>query len=373
MPDPNGFLRYDRQCRRAARCRADQDWREVYPPAGDELIREQAARCMDCGIPFCHDGCPLGNLIPDWNDLVRTGNWDAARRVGCTPPTTSPSSPAGSARRPARRPACSASATRPGDHQAGRGGDRRPRGGRRLADPAAGAGADRPVGRRGRFRPAGLAAAQQLARAGHAVTVYERDDAIGGLLRYGIPDFKLEKQHIDRRMAQLAAEGVEFRDRLRDRRRRDRRGVARRHDAVLLACGALQGRDTPRRPAGRCAAYTWRWTTWSPPTGSQVAGRVPRHADRRRRQARGHHRRWRHRRRLSRRGPPAGRGGVHQLDLYPQPPHAGTPTRPVADLAVGAAQLPGARGGRRPGLRGGRAGVRGRRHRPGQGRSGSPR
>ena len=82
MPDPNGFLRYDRRlpARRPVPVRI-LDWREVYPPAGEELIREQATRCMDCGIPFCHDGCPLGNRIPDWNDLVRTGNWDAAVRV----------------------------------------------------------------------------------------------------------------------------------------------------------------------------------------------------------------------------------------------------------------------------------------------------
>ncbi|MEV1146113.1 glutamate synthase, partial [Micromonospora sp. NPDC049799] len=79
MPDPNGFLRYNRRlpARRPVPVRIS-DWREVYPPAGEELVREQATRCMDCGIPFCHDGCPLGNRIPDWNDLVRTGNWDAA-------------------------------------------------------------------------------------------------------------------------------------------------------------------------------------------------------------------------------------------------------------------------------------------------------
>ena len=110
MPDPNGFLRYERQlpARRPVPVRI-LDWREVYPPAGDELVREQATRCMDCGIPFCHDGCPLGNRIPDWNDLVRTGDWDCARSSRCTPPTTSRSSPGGCARRRARRPACSAS------------------------------------------------------------------------------------------------------------------------------------------------------------------------------------------------------------------------------------------------------------------------
>ncbi|MFI7077316.1 glutamate synthase subunit beta [Micromonospora sp. NPDC049903] len=247
MPDPNGFLRYPRRmpARRPVPVRIS-DWREVYPPAGEELIREQATRCMDCGIPFCHSdtaGCPLGNRIPDWNDLVRTGNWDAAveslHATNNFPEFTGRLCPA---------PCESACVLGIGggapvtikqveveiaDAAVARGLTPQPSptpSGRSVAVVGSG--------------PAGLAAAQQLARAGHAVTVYERDDTPGGLLRYGIPDFKLEKRHIDARLAQLTAEGVVFRTGVNvgvDVTAAQLRGQ---HDAVLLACGALQGRDT---------------------------------------------------------------------------------------------------------------------------------
>ncbi|GLI01208.1 glutamate synthase subunit beta [Phytohabitans aurantiacus] len=249
MPDPQGFLRYDRQLpsRRPVPVRI-QDWREVYPVASDGLIRDQATRCMDCGIPFCHDGCPLGNRIPDWNDLVRTGSWAAAiealHATNNFPEFTGRLCPA----------PCEAACV-----LGIAGGDAvtikqveveiinrafdygfvtpqavPPPSGKRIAVVGSG--------------PAGLAAAQQLARAGHEVIVYERDDAIGGLMRYGIPDFKLEKQHIDRRLAQMAAEGVQFRTSVNvgvDVTAADLRAT---HDAVLLACGALAGRDTPETP-----------------------------------------------------------------------------------------------------------------------------
>src|SRR5258705_1735972 len=239
VPDPNGFLRYDRRlpARRPVPVRL-QDWREVYPSASDELTSEQASRCMDCGIPFCHDGCPLGNRIPDWNDLVRTGNWDfaieALHATNNFPEFTGRLCPA-----PCEA-ACVLSIA---------GGkpvtikqveveiiNRAVEAGRVTPRPAPER-SGKSVGVVG-SGPAGLAAAQQLARAGHDVTVYERDDAVGGLLRYGIPDFKLEKSHIDLRLAQLSAEGVTFRT-----------GVnvtslsSLDHDAVLLATGALRGRD----------------------------------------------------------------------------------------------------------------------------------
>ncbi|TCB97989.1 glutamate synthase subunit beta [Micromonospora zingiberis] len=244
MPDPNGFLRYPRQlpARRPVPVRIS-DWREVYPPAGAELIREQATRCMDCGIPFCHDGCPLGNRIPDWNDLVRTGNWDAAveslHATNNFPEFTGRLCPA----------PCEAACVlgiAGGDPVTIKQVEVE------IADAAAARGlvprpVPAPTGRSVAVvgsGPAGLAAAQQLVRAGHAVTVYERDDAIGGLMRYGIPDFKLEKRHIDARLAQLGAEGVEFRTGVNVGVDVTAEQLREQHDAVLLACGALQGRDT---------------------------------------------------------------------------------------------------------------------------------
>ncbi|MCZ7436407.1 glutamate synthase subunit beta [Micromonospora sp. WMMC241] len=249
MPDPNGFLRYDRRlpARRPVPVRI-ADWREVYPPAGEELIREQATRCMDCGIPFCHDGCPLGNRIPDWNDLVRTGNWDAAveslHATNNFPEFTGRLCPA----------PCEAACV------LGLGGQQPvtikqveveiadaavARDGLRPRPASTSTGRSVAVVGSG---PAGLAAAQQLARAGHAVTVYERDDTPGGLLRYGIPDFKLEKHHVDRRVAQLTAEGVRFRTGVDVGVDVTAEQLRAEHDAVLLACGALQGRDTPETP-----------------------------------------------------------------------------------------------------------------------------
>ncbi|OLE21333.1 MAG: glutamate synthase [Actinobacteria bacterium 13_1_20CM_3_71_11] len=254
MPDPQGFLRYERQLprRRPVPVRI-QDWSEVYPPADDELIREQATRCMDCGIPFCHHGCPLGNRIPDWNDLVRTGQWQfAIEQLHATnnfPEFTGRLCPAPCEAACVLAIAGGQSVTikqveveiinrafdlgyvtpQPAPEPSGR------------SVAVVGSG------------PAGLAAAQQLARAGHAVTVYERDDEPGGLLRYGIPDFKLEKRHIDRRLTQLRAEGVGFVTGCAVGVDLTVEELRQRHDAVILAAGALAGRDMPDTPGRRLA------------------------------------------------------------------------------------------------------------------------
>jgi glutamate synthase (NADPH/NADH) small chain len=248
VPDPNGFLRYERKlpARRPVPVRI-MDWKEVYPSASDELIREQATRCMDCGIPFCQEGCPLGNRIPDWNDLVRTDSWrfaiESLHATNNFPEFTGRLCPA---------PCEAACVLGIGDDPVtikqvevdiiNRAFDRGYVGPQPCPAPTG-----RSVAVVG-SGPAGLAGAQQLARAGHKVVVYERDDKIGGLLRYGIPDFKLEKGHIDLRLSQLTAEGVEFRTSVNVGVDVTVEELRARHDAVLLTCGALQGRDVPGTP-----------------------------------------------------------------------------------------------------------------------------
>ncbi|MDV6012666.1 glutamate synthase subunit beta [Haloechinothrix sp. LS1_15] len=253
MADPTGFLTHARAeaPKRDVRKRV-ADWREVYaeldPHERNEAVRTQASRCMDCGIPFCHSagaGCPLGNLIPEWNELVRRGEWErASERLHATnnfPEFTGMLCPA-----PceagcvlAITPALGGPVTIKRIEQA-------------IVDTAWERGYIRPLppeahtGRRVAVvgsGPAGLAAAQQLRRAGHAVTVFERDDRSGGLLRYGIPEFKMEKQRIDRRLWQLESEGVEFVTGCEvgvDLHVPDLRS---RFGATVLAVGALRGRD----------------------------------------------------------------------------------------------------------------------------------
>jgi glutamate synthase (NADPH/NADH) small chain len=234
------------------------DWHEVYaaltPSERDTQVRRQATRCMDCGIPFCHSGsagCPLGNLIPEWNDLVRRGDWElASERLHATnnfPEFTGKLCPApcesacvlaitpdsGGAVTIKRVEETIAEVSWDNNYVEAR--VSAVSSGKRVAVVGSG--------------PAGLAAAQQLTRAGHEVTVFERDDRLGGLLRYGIPEFKMEKKVLDRRLAQLRAEGTKFVTGCEVGG--SGLSVEELHasfDAVVLAVGALQGRDAPDIP-----------------------------------------------------------------------------------------------------------------------------
>ncbi len=219
-----------------------RDWREVYLPIEEATSREQGARCMDCSIPFCHQGCPLGNLIPDWNDLVYRNQWKTAiERLHATnnfPDFTGRLCPA----------PCEAACV------LGINADPVTIKGIELAiiDRAFDEGwvqPQLPLRRTGKrvavvgSGPAGLAAAQQLNRAGHRVTVFERDDRIGGLLRYGIPEFKMEKRFLDRRLAQLEAEGVVFRTRVNVGETLPVEQLRAEFDAIVLTGGAGVPRD----------------------------------------------------------------------------------------------------------------------------------
>jgi glutamate synthase (NADPH/NADH) small chain len=238
-----GFIEISRETpsRRPVEDRVN-DWLEIYQPFPEEKVRAQGARCMDCGVPFCHTGCPLGNIIPDWNDFVYRDRWkDAIRTLHATnnfPEFTGRICPA-----PCES-ACVLGINEPPvaiktiertiiDHAWNEGWIKpetpAQRTGKRVAVVGSG--------------PAGLAAAQQLARAGHLVTVFEKSDRIGGLLRYGIPDFKMEKHHIDRRVKQMQDEGVTFRTSTNVGVEVPVAELRREFHAIVLAGGAEQPRD----------------------------------------------------------------------------------------------------------------------------------
>ena len=252
MADPRGFLKVRDRAVPADRPVPVRlmDWREVHEyraqhPEDQQMLQRQAGRCMDCGIPFCHNGCPLGNLIPEWNDLVWRGQYaEASERLHATnnfPEFTGRICPA-----PCES-ACVLGINQPAvtiksvevsivDEAFDRG----------LVTPIV---PQRLTGQTVAVvgsGPAGLAAAQQLTRAGHTVVVFERDDEPGGLLRYGVPDFKLEKRHIDRRLEQMRAEGTRFRTGVEvgtgDLTWAQLRA---RYDAVVVATGATVPRDLP--------------------------------------------------------------------------------------------------------------------------------
>ncbi|MCQ3808969.1 MAG: glutamate synthase subunit beta [Acidimicrobiia bacterium] len=245
MGDVRGFIKHGRELptRRAVPVRI-KDWHEVYKDFDAELVRTQASRCMDCGIPFCNNGCPLGNLIPDWNDLVYRDHWrEAIERLHATnnfPEFTGRLCPA----------PCEAACVL--------GINEDPVTIKQveveIVDRAWEEGWITPVvcdDRTGRSvavvgsGPAGLAAAQQLTRAGHDVVVFERADRIGGLLRYGIPEFKMEKRHLDRRLAQMEAEGTVFKAGVNVGVDISAAELTDQYDAVVLAGGATQWRDLP--------------------------------------------------------------------------------------------------------------------------------
>lgn len=244
MADPRGFMNFPERelpARRPVEVRIG-DWREVYGPVDPQVLTRQASRCMDCGVPFCHHGCPLGNLIPEWNDLMRRGDGKGAierlHETNNFPEFTGRLCPA-----PCES-SCVLGINQPPVtiknievsiiNQAWENGWVKPLPPERLTGKTVAV-----VG----SGPAGLAAAQQLTRVGHTVAVYERDDRIGGLLRYGIPDFKMEKHHLDMRLAQMQEEGTRFRPGVNIGVDITWSELNERYDAVIVATGATIPRD----------------------------------------------------------------------------------------------------------------------------------
>lgn len=270
MGEPTGFLQWDRATpqRRRIEVRV-QDWQEVYEKFPEEDLKHQAGRCMDCGIPFCNNGCPLGNLIPDWNDLVYRGHWkDAVERLHATnnfPEFTGRLCPAPCESACVLAINSDAVTIKQVEVE--------------IIDRAWSEGwviPQMPSKKTGRrvvvigSGPAGLACAQQLTRVGHDVVVLERSDRIGGLLRYGIPEFKMEKHHIERRIDQMRSEGTVFRTNAVVGENVDIDVLVASNDAVVLACGATAWRDLP--VAGRDLNNIFQAMEYLPPANKVQQG-----------------------------------------------------------------------------------------------------
>ena len=339
MAKVTGFLEIDRADRRYAPA-SDRirHYREFVLPLSEESTRNQAARCMNCGIPYCHNGCPVNNQIPDWNDLVYRADWqEASRNLHSTnnfPEFTGRVCPA----------PCEASCTlniqdvsvtiktiecaivdraweqgwikpEPAEIKTGK----------RIAVIGSG--------------PAGLACAQQLARAGHEVHVYEKNAHPGGLLRYGIPDFKMEKRHVERRVEQMKAEGVTFHCNVKVGRDVSVASIVETHDAVALAGGAEAPRDLPA--PGRDLSGVHFAMDFLPQQNRRVSGEPvgDQRADPRRRQACRRHRRRRYRIGLHRHLDPPGRGEGHAARNHADAAQDGGQDAELAELAGKAAHL----------------------------------
>ena len=270
MGEPTGFLKWDRATpqRRRIEVRV-QDWQEVYEKSPEEDLKHQAGRCMDCGIPFCNNGCPLGNLIPDWNDLVYRGHWkDAVERLHATnnfPEFTGRLCPAPCESACVLAINSDAVTIKQVEVE--------------IIDRAWSEGwviPQMPSKKTGRrvvvigSGPAGLACAQQLTRVGHDVVVLERSDRIGGLLRYGIPEFKMEKHHIERRIDKMRSEGTVFRTNAVVGENVDIDVLVASNDAVVLACGATAWRDLP--VAGRELNNIYQAMEYLPPANKVQQG-----------------------------------------------------------------------------------------------------
>ena len=270
MGKATGFIEFEREVptRRPVAERVN-DWKEIYQPFSIAKVQTQGARCMDCGVPFCHNGCPLNNIIPDWNDLAYRDRWkDAIRVLHSTnnfPEFTGRICPA-----PCES-ACVLGINEPAvtikniertivDHAWEQGWivpePPQVRTGKKVAVIGSG--------------PAGMAASQQLNRAGHSVTLFEKNDRIGGLMRYGIPDFKMEKHHIDRRVEQMKAEGVEFVVNAHVGHNVSIEELRQNFDAVLLTGGAEAPRDI--KAEGRENRGIYFAMQWLPTQNKRNAG-----------------------------------------------------------------------------------------------------